>query len=73
MKSSGCKFFNPSIFISTFITGVLIFWMAMYFLAFLSAKRIINKHSLQKNIKEMILDIQCDKDDGVCRGEVCVS
>lgn len=73
MKSFNGKFSNPSIFISAFISGVLIFWITIYFLAFLSAKRIINDRNLPNDIREMILDIQCDKDDEFCRGERCVS
>ena len=43
----------------------------MVTLAILDAKKVINKYDLPYETSEIILDMQCDKDDPFCRGEKC--
>lgn len=70
MKSIKRNFFA---FIATFVFGFLAFWTVMITLSILDAKNIINKWNLDSDTRENILDIQCDKDDAICRGEKCHS
>jgi hypothetical protein len=58
-------------FVLTFCISVVVFWTPFFVLAFLDARGVIDTFKLPKEIQEKVLDIQCGKDDGYCRREIC--